>query len=432
MQEIFFIFAHFFFLLILFLFPFNFLINKFVFLKNLNFYYLIFINIITKFTLYLSLSFFFSNISYLLFGIFFLSFIFLFFFIVKNFIEIRNNIFLLVSVFLFFIIVICNFVTISYNVRLEWDAIAHWFWKVQNFYQGGKLENFKNLPYAFYPHLGTYLWSNFLRISYLDYEYFGRLYYAFVYIVSIFSITYSVNKNYFILVTCVVSFLIFDLFALSGYQEFLVFFFIAFISKLFFLLSEKKISNNFFIIFFLLIVNLLIWTKQEGIIYAFIFYFISITVLKSKLRKILVLSSSLFLLMFIYFYLNSLLKSSGFFHEPLVNDFKKFKDFYLFFESFIYISYNLIISLIQRPVILLSIPLYFILKYKQKKNYFKLNFINLFFILNIFLVYGIFFHTGYPLELVVPQVLDRLLLQTSGFYLIVLIYFFNLISKNEK
>ena len=110
----------------------------------------------------------------------------------------------------------------------------------------------------------------------------------------------------------------------------------------------------------------------------------------------------------------------------------KLKDFYLFFESFVYISYNLIISLIQRPVILLSIPLYFILMYKQKKNYFKLNFINLFFILNIFLVYGIFFHTGYPLELVVPQVLDRLLLQTSGFYLIVLIYYFNFILKNEK
>lgn len=432
MQEIFFIFSYFFFLLILFLFPFNFLKNKLVFLKNLNFYDLICINIIAQFTLYLYLSFFFSNISYLLFSIFFLSFIFLFFFIVKNFIEIRNNIFLLVSVFLFFIIVICNFVTISYNVRLEWDAIAHWYWKVQNFYQGGKLENFKNLPYPFYPHLGTYLWSNFLRISYLDYEYFGRLYYAFVYIVSIFSITYSIKKNYFILVTCVVSFLIFDPFALGGYQEFLVFFFIAFISKLFFLLSEKKISNNIFIIFFLLILNLLIWTKQEGIIYAFIFYFISITVYKFKPRKILFLSFSLFLLMFIYFYLNSLLKGPGFFHEPLVNDFKKFKVFYLFFESFIYISYNLIISLIQRPVILLSIPLYFILKYKQKKNYFKLNFINLFFILNIFLIYGIFFHTGYPLELVVPQVLDRLLLQTSGFYLIVLVYYFNFISKNEK
>ena len=432
MQEILFIFYQFFFLLILFFFPFHFLKNNLVFLKDLNFYDLICINIITQFTLYLLLSFFFSNISQLLLGIFSLSFILLFFFGVKNYYKIRNNIFLLLSVFLFFIIVICNFVTIAYSVRLEWDAIAHWYWKVQNFYQGGKLENFKNLPYPFYPHLGTYLWSNFLRISYLDYEYFGRLYYAFVYIVSIFSITYSINKNYFILVTCVVSFLIFDLFALGGYQEFLVFFFVAFISKLFFLLSEKKISNNFFITFFLLILNLLIWTKQEGIIYAFIFYFISITVLKFKLRKILFLSFSLFFLTFIYFYLNNLLKSSGFFHEPLVNDFKKFKDFYLFFESFVYISYNLIISLIQRPVILLSIPLYFILMYKQKKNYFKLNFINLFFILNIFLVYGIFFHTGYPLELVVPQVLDRLLLQTSGFYLIVLIYYFNFISKNEK
>ena len=432
MQEIFFIFSHFFFLLILFLFPFNFLKNKLVYLKNLNFYDLICINIITQFTLYLILSFFFSNISYLLFGIFFLSFILLFLFIVKNFIKIRNNIFLLVSIFLFFIIVICNFVTISYNVRLEWDAIAHWFWKVQNFYQGGKLENFKNLPYPFYPHWGTYLWSNFLRISYLDYEYFGRLYYAFIYIVSIFSITYSINKNYFILVTCVVSFLIFDLFALGGYQEYLVFFFITFMSKLFFLLTEKKISNNLFIIFILLILNLLIWTKQEGIIYTFIFYFIFISLFKFNFKKVLFFSLSLFSFIFIYFYLNNLLKGSGFFHEPIVNDFKKFKDFYLFFESFIYISYNLIISLIQRPVILLSIPLYFILMYKQKKNFFKLNFINLFFILNIFLVYSVFFHTVYPLEGVVPHVLDRLLLQTSGFYLIVLIYYFNFISKNEK
>jgi hypothetical protein len=432
MQETFFIFLHFFFLLILFFFPFHFLKNNLIFLKNLNFYDLICINILTQFTLYLFLSFFFSNISHLLVGIFFLSFILLFFSGVKNFFKIKNNIFLLVSIFLFFIIVICNFVTIAYNVRLEWDAIAHWFWKVQNFYQGGKLENFKNLPYPFYPHLGTYLWSNFLRISYLDYEYFGRLYYAFVYIVSIFSITYSVNKNYFILVTCIVSFLIFDLFALGGYQDFLVFFFITFISKLFFLLTEKKISNNFFIIFFLLILNLLIWTKQEGVIYALIFYFIFITLLKFKFKKNLFFSLSLFALIFIYFYLNNLLKGSGFFHEPIVNDFKKLKDFYLFFESFIYISLNLIISLIQRPVILLSIPLYFILKYKQKENFFKINFINLFFISNIFIVYGIFFHTGYPLEGVVPHVLDRLLLQTSGFYLIVLIYYFNFISKNEK
>jgi hypothetical protein len=432
MQEIFFIFFHFFFLLILFFFPFHFLKNNLIFLKNLNFYDLICINILTQFTLYLFLSFFFSNISHLLVGIFFLSFILLFFSGVKNFFKIRNNIFFLVSIFLFFIIVICNFVTIAYNVRLEWDAIAHWFWKVQNFYQGGKLENFKNLPYSFYPHLGTYLWSNFLRISYLDYEYFGRLYYAFLYIVSIFSITYSINKNYFILVTCVVSFLIFDLFVLGGYQEFLVFFFITFISKLFFLLTEKKISNNFFIIFFLLILNLLIWTKQEGVIYALIFYFIFITLLKFKFKKILFFSLSLFTLIFIYFYLNNLLKASGFFHEPIVNDFKKLKDFYLFFESFFYISFNLIISLIQRPVILLSILLYFILKYKQKENFFELNFINLFFISNILMVYGIFFHTGYPLEGVVPHVLDRLLLQTSGFYLIVLVYYFNFISKNEK
>ena len=95
----------------------------------------------------------------------------------------------------------------------------------------------------------------------------------------------------------------------------------------------------------------------------------------------------------------------------------------------IYITQNLMISSIQRPLFLCSIivSLFMSITYKNfiKENSFY--FIFLFFI--ICLIYAIFLHTRYPLEAMVPMVLDRLLLQFSGFFIIIFIYF---AKKNEK
>jgi len=432
MKEIFFIFYQVFFTFILFLFPFHFIKEKFSFLKIYNFFDLICLNIIIQFTLYLILSFFIPNISFLINLIGILSLILLSVNFSKIKLMIKNNHLPLWLIIVFLILVLCNFFYIASYFRLQWDGVAHWFWKVQSFYQGGNLNNFQNLPYPFYPHLGTFLWANFWNLSIVDYEYFGRFYYSYIYLASIFSILYPIKSKYLIIIISVASYLIFDGFLLGGYQEFLIFFFITFSARLFYLLKCHNLFINNFLIFFLLTLNLLIWTKQEGIFYAFILSLVYFICFKTKLIKNFILLFSLLLFAFLYFYLNTFFKNSGFFHEPITNHFEKLRDFNSFLDSFIYISFHLIKALISRPIIILSFLFYYFLKNLKKESYFKLDFYILFFILNFLIIYAIFFHTRYELTSMVPQVLGRLLLQTSGFYLVIFVPFFNYFQKNEK
>ena len=432
MKEIFFTFYQLFFIFILFLFPLHFIKKKFNFLKFYNFFDLICLNIIIQFTLYLILSFFFPNISWLInsFGI--LSLIFLSVNFSKIKLLIKNNYNLLLLIIVFLVLVLCKFFYIASYFRLQWDGVAHWFWKTQSFYQGADLRNFLNLPHPAYPHLGTFLWANFWKLSFVDYEYFGRFYYAYIYLAVIFSILYPLKSKYLIIVITAVSYLIFDGFLLGGYQEFLIFFFITFSARLFYLLKYHKYFINNFLIFFLLSLNLLIWSKQEGILYACILSLVFLFCFKNNLIKKTILLCFLLFFIFLYFYLNIIFKNSGFFHEPVLNNFERLKDFNLFIDSFIYISLHLIKSLISRPIIILSLIFYYFWKYFRKELFFKLDFYILFFIFNILLIYGIFFHTRYALTSMVPQVLGRLLLQTSGFYLISFVFFFNYFSKIEK
>jgi hypothetical protein len=73
-----------------------------------------------------------------------------------------------------------------------------------------------------------------------------------------------------------------------------------------------------------------------------------------------------------------------------------------------------------------------IVKIIKKESFLKYDFVVIFFIFNIILIYAIFFQTKYSLEGMLGPVMGRLLLQTSGFYLVNFIYFFDLNKKNEK
>jgi hypothetical protein len=431
MIEIFSVFFNFFFLFVLFLFPSFFLVNKFFILRQLNFFDLLSINILLQFSLYLLFSFFYSDISTLIKFFFFLSFCSLpiFFYCNKNF---KINKRLILSILLFVIIVLCNFFAIANNFKLQWDAVAHWFWKTQNFYQNGNLNELSHLPYPFYPHLGTYLWANFWKLSLLNHEYLGRLYYSYIYIVSIFAVLQPIKSKYILILIFSLCYLIFDLYALGGYQEFLVFFFITFISRLFFLLKEKKINNIYFSLFFLLAINLLIWSKQEGVVYGLIIFFTYIFAFKTEFKDKVITFLFLSLIFFFYFYLNSLFKGNAFFHEPIINTFDKLKNINIFINSFFLISLHLLKSLIQHPTTIISISLLLLLLFNNKLNFLRINYILFFFVFNIILIYAIFYHSQYALETLLGPVLGRLILQTSGFYLVSFVYFFNINYKNEK
>ena len=431
MIEIFSVFFNFFFLSILFLFPSFFLVNRFYILRKLNFFDLLSINIIFQFTIYLLFSFFYSNVSTLivLFFIFSLICLFVFLYLNKN---IKINKRLLLSILLFTIIVLCNFFSIANNFKLQWDAIAHWFWKTQNFYQNGNLTELSHLPYPFYPHLGTYLWANFWKLSLLNHEYLGRLYYSYIYIVSIFAVLQPIKSKYFFILISSLCYLIFDSYVLGGYQEFLVFFFITFVGRLFFLLKVKKINNIYFLLFFLLAINLLIWSKQEGVIYSAILFLTYIFTFKIELKNKVISLLFLSLIFFFYFYLNFLFKGNTFFHESIINSFYKFKNFKIFIDTFFLISLHLFKSLMQHPTTIISTFLLLLLLFTKKLNYLSVNHILLFFVLNIILIYGIFYHSQFPVESILGPVLGRLILQTSGFYLVSFVYFFNINYHYEK
>jgi hypothetical protein len=288
------------------------------------------------------------------------------------------------------------------------------------------------LPYPFYPHLGTYLWANFWKLSLLNHEYLGRLYYSYIYIVSIFAVLQPIKSKYIFILIFSLCYLIFDLYALGGYQEFLVFFFITFISRLFFLLKEKKINNIYFSLFFLLAINLLFWSKQEGVVYSLIIFFTYIFAFKTEFKDKVITFLFLSLIFFFYFYLNSLFKGNAFFHEPIINTFDKLKNINIFINSFFLISLHLLKSLIQHPTTIISISLLLLLLFNNKLNFLRINYILFFFVFNIILIYAIFYHSQYALETLLGPVLGRLILQTSGFYLVSFVYFFNINYKNEK
>jgi hypothetical protein len=316
---------------------------------------------------------------------------------------------------------------------LGWDSVAHWFWKANLFFQNGNIHDFRELPYPFYPHLGTYIWALFWKTTFLQFEYLGRFVYAFVFLASIFSILSEFIKknNYFIVILICV--LAHDSFAMSGYQEFMIFFIVTFAARIFFLIEfkiQKKSQINFVGLFFILSLLLLTNLKQEGVIVS-LFLTISSLFLNNLTNRYKLLSFFIGLLIIFFHYLSEIyLKGSFDFHEPIVNnELLKYRDIKLLFDNFFIITHGLIIAIFSRPIFLISLFMIFYLLLSNRFSYSDLLYLISFFILNILLVYAIYLHTSYGLSIIGPT-LDRILLEFQGFYLVLFSYLF--IKKNIK
>ena len=123
----------------------------------------------------------------------------------------------------------------------------------------------------YYLHFGALLWGFFWKNSLLQFEYSGRLFYVFIFLVSIFSICDLLNKknHIIILISSVIILMCFDIFLFKGYQEVLIFSFLIYVSKniYHYILSQKKL----FLIICFLSLNFLPWIKNEGYLYPIIF-----------------------------------------------------------------------------------------------------------------------------------------------------------------
>jgi hypothetical protein len=435
MIELISIFSSIFIFFIIFNYPFNICSYKKIFIKNkFNIYDLILINIILHLNIYLILSFFNFNLKW----IFYFDIFFGTVFILNNYkdyiLYFKKN---YINLFFFLIIAYSIFVGIAYNPILSWDGL-HWIFKAQTYYQGGDYNDLVRVPLNYYPHLGSYIWAYFWKNSILNLEYFGRLFIAFFFVVSIFSLTEALNKFFSIfekiLVTLLITYLTTDFFLFGGYQEYFIFVYFYFFSRLFFtknfLITDSKILNSILI---LLIIFPILWTKQEGFVYYIILNLVVFFYYDIKLfNKLLYLFFSTILLI-IFFSLKIKFFGVVTFNENPIDILSQFKlntvDFIKFIKIFLLVLEYTIISIIKYPIwIIIFISSAILLR----SNYFKKNFFVLFFLFFSFcFIFLIYFTTSWDVLWLIKSTLSRAMFQLSGFFIFLIIESLNFLKKNK-
>ena len=387
-----------------------------IFLINVLFFASI-LNINNKYILYLYL----------------LLIILLYFFNLKkiNFKNIKIDYYFIVL--LLFIILIS--IDIAHELYFAWDTKSFWFFKTLNFYQNQKFENLKNFPVFDWPHLGTYIWSFFWKFPLSSYEYHGRILYAFIYVLSIFSITQILKVHVYQKIIFAILFisLTYNYELFSGLQDILVFSFLLIASKFAFYFFEKQYKPRLLELTIILlgIANILCWVKNEGLffIYFLIFCIFITNNLDLKTKTVMIIGSlAIFFIKILIFNFYEITFYSDFEFEKTLN----FEIFNLL-EKIKIISFYLIFYLTQVPIYLLTLPIiiYISFKYKMKDI---TKFLLFFLILNLSFIYIAFLFKLSETELQVRFSMKRVLFETSGFYLLVIANFINnyLYSFNSK
>jgi len=348
---------------------------------------------------------------------------------VKN---LKINFIFLLLVFLFFIFSI----DLSNNLKLGWDAQNYWLAKKLVFTNGGDFFDLKNTPRDDYPYLGSFVWHFYSKFSLLGYEYFGRLFYLFLFLLSIFSIASIIKAKAFekIILIFILVFLIYKVELFNGYQEILNFSLLILLTKIFYeILTEKftiKKFNNKFVYLFVLI-NSIIWIKSESTVLVIIFLF-SIILMKEINFKIKIMMTLVFIFLLLNkFYIFSFIDLS---HEIQKGNYEYFKmsnffNFINFPRTILTLKYIFFYSLDNVIFPITIVCLLIMIKY-DKKNIFILPF-SLMFILGLGFFMAAFLLTSFPLEWVLWVAMDRIIFETNGLYVILVPLFYDFLKRKK-
>jgi len=420
MIEVFSIFAQLLIFLIIFSFPFTpKILNNTFKVKQFNFSLIDAHSINIIFFIYFCLFFSFLNINLaILFKIYFLLSLI---FVVFNIKKFNLEKFDILSFFVFSLLIVSIFFSIAQNLKLEWDG-HHWIEKVLVFFKNNEIKDLKNvLIHNHYPHLGSYIWAFFWKNSFLELEYFGRFFYVYFYIVAIFLIFNSLKLDNIIIKLFAILFFIlitYEPYLLAGYQEYLIFSSLIFASRYISMIDFKAPVNLRFIFLILLILYTICWFKDEGIVYFLIFNLILIKFLNiSNFSKINLIFCLIGLLILQYVLQKYLIGIYDFPQRTSVIDvLKDVTNIKILFTKLSQIFIHCVIAFIKYPlwlIIIISIfvQLFFINKIETCSKYFLGCLL-----FNIAFIFSIFF-TFNSFDFMLKVSLDRLLFQTSGFYI---------------
>ena len=310
--------------------------------------------------------------------------------------------------YLIIFVVFCSIITLDLivNPKLEWDGHS-WYFHALNFYENFNNLNLTKTSYNHYPHLGGFMWSVYWKFSLVPNEVYGRIFYIIIYVAGILSVSQNFSKNilYNLIISIFLIFITYDRFLFGGYQEYFMFSVILILMNMFNKYHLKNL-NYFQISFFIICAYLLVWIKNEGLLFfLFILYYLSLS--KTFNKKIFIIFLAL-LLIGLKFFLAFEITENNVFELSNIN--------FSFNENILYklffIFKHFVIAMFKYPIWLIFFLVLLICQISKKDLY-----IISFFIYSIFLVLFIFLLTGPTenIEWYVTGALDRILFQLSAF-----------------
>ena len=407
------------------------IVNKIIKVKHFTNVDLVILNVIIFLNLLILISVFSINSTYF----FYFYILSICLALIKNFVDkIKINFSYknIIILFLFFILSL----DLAYEIVFGWDVQWFWYLKALNFYQDEDFLNLNKLPLSGYPHLGPYIWGFFWKFPFNNYEYLGRISYVFFYILGIFSFseTLKINNQLRSIFSLFIILATYKYKLFDGDSDVLIFIFLLFAAKFVnYLYQPEKKENQFPIIFLLLgIGNILLWTKQEGIIFFtfLIFSMIIFNQLISKKNK-LILISSCFLLIFLRFLILYMLGVPSIDTEVQLQADVLFFDFNEFYYRITNILFYIFVYLIQSPIYLITLPLIVI-----SINFLKNDPLNKTLLLFTFIVLGFllfaYFFTTTEVIFNSRNSMTEVLNGFSGVYLLVIPNLLNKYLSNNK
>ncbi len=335
--------------------------------------------------------------------------------------KIKENI---ISIFIFFLIFFIISLNVANELELSWDSKYFYYSKSLFFAENQILYDIKRFIFGtWHPHLGSFFWAFFWNLSLFDHEYYGRLFYVFIAVYSLFYIcNNNLKYNFTNLFIFILLFLIFYKYErFSGAQEILIFSFLAIMSKFFFQL--KSDNKNFFLFYILLACNLILWIKVEGIIYSSILIFLINLNPKIKLKSKFYISIAFLFLVFLKIFIYEfLIKESNFLvdgHPYNLNYIFSLNLEIIFYKMkylILYFSYYVLNNLFYILAILI---LFSKICFKDNDNY--SNIIILYLILNLTFIFFAYIFRDMEILYSIRTTLDRVVFTSSGFFTFIVI-----------
>jgi hypothetical protein len=327
--------------------------------------------------------------------------------------------------FLFLFLIFVVSIYIANNFNLSWDAKGYYLKRTLSFLDGYFLPD--NFIWKYQPFFPDYLKSFFWKNSFVDHEYAGRLVFGYIYLLSVFYFFSFSTINQFLKIICALIFILISFKGeyFDGRPTILLFSFFLFLAGEFFeIFSRKKITlkNYFFII---LIMNLILWTKTEGLAYAIIIYLTTLYFLRFDNKSKFILTAAIVILIsfkYIIYYLYNLPLNP---HEQVLS-FSIIERINIesFLETILLTLMWYFISLLKNPLMIIGFISVFYLYFYSKKDFLRFNFLYLLFILKLFVIIGAHIFIVNDLSWQLKYSLDRIIYHSSSFFVIIPFYLF--------